>query len=59
MDSEEDQTDTSDLFREPEGYYRAQQPASDVCFSLPSGQSFRLHLVAQNPLWVCVKRFFV
>ena len=41
-----------DLFHEPEGYFKPEQPHSDVSYTLLSGEVLSLRLVGHNPLWV-------
>ena len=53
METAEEPPETEDLFREPEGYYEAEKPATLVEYTSPQGRSYRLRLVGHNPLWVC------
>ena len=41
-----------DLFKEPEGYFQPDKPATYAEHTLRSGQKLKLRLVGHNPLWV-------
>ena len=47
-----DDEDFESLFEEPEGYFEPEKPATFAEHTLCSGETLRLRLVGNNPLWV-------
>ena len=41
-----------DMFKDPEGFYEPERPATTVMHTTLSGRQLSLRLVGQSPLWV-------
>ena len=52
MSSDEDEILSTALFQEPNDYFQPEKPCTHADYTLHSGQTLRLRLVAHNPLWV-------
>lgn len=52
MASDEEDCLGESLFKEPEGYYEPEKPATYAEHTLLSGEVVKLRLVGHNPLWV-------
>ena len=58
MDSDSEE-DTTNLFKEPDGYYQKEKEPTQVEHRTVNGQVLRLNLVGQNPLWVGASCYFL
>lgn len=50
--ADSDSEEALGLFEEPEGYYKPEVKSTEVQHQTIDGQTLRLHLVGQSPLWV-------
>lgn len=58
VEMKDDEALLSDIFQEPEGYYKQPDPARWIEHTLPSGEKLQLRLVGQGPMWV-LQDFFL
>lgn len=53
-DEDVDPVNASDLFKEPDDYFKPEQPPTFSDYQLVDGRHLRLRLVGHSPLWVCL-----
>lgn len=51
MSSTDDESDTFDLFTEPDDFYAPEKPATSIRYTTKQGTEIPLRLVGHNPLW--------